>query len=128
MVSPPSLPATPNSNHIVILSSRSMAHTSLAPLVHHKKIFHIIEIHNHCDSKDEYRKMSGGIFPQCFMSIKMVHSQSFSQHIASTRHSQDGVGNSIQNRRRFVLLVLRDRDMGKCMKSSVSKMESFMKK
>lgn len=57
MVSPPSPPsATPNSNHIVILSSRSMARASLAPLVHHKKIFHIIEIHNHCDSKDELQK------------------------------------------------------------------------
>lgn len=109
MINPPSLPATPNSpSHMVILSSSSMAHTSLAPCSHHKKIFHIIEIHNHCESKHEDRKMFGGIFPQCFMIIKMVHSQSFSQHIASTRHSQDGVRNFIQNRRRFVFLILQD--------------------
>lgn len=63
MINPPSLPATPSSpTHIVILSSGSMAHTSLAPFFHHRKIFHIIEIHNHCESKDEYRKTFGGVF------------------------------------------------------------------
>lgn len=106
----PALPPSPPPqvpHHIVILSSSLMAHTSLAPFFHHKKIFHIIEIHNHCGSKYEYRKMSGGIVPQCFMITKMVHSQSFSQHIASTRHSQDGVRNLIENRRRFVFLILR---------------------
>lgn len=50
--------------------------------------------------------MSGGIFRQCFMVIEMVHSQSFSQHIANTRQSQDGVRDFIQNRRRFVFLSL----------------------
>lgn len=126
----PSLPPChPNSpSHIVFLSSSLMAQTSLAPFCHHKKIFHIIEIHNHCESKYEYRKMFGGVFHQCFMIIKMVHSQSFSQHIASTRQSQDGVRNFIQNRHRFVLLILQDWEMWKYEKSSVNKMELFMKK
>lgn len=97
------------------------------PLFHHKKIFHIIEIHNHCESSYEYRKMFGGIFHQCFMIIKMVHPQSFSQHIASTRHSQDVIRNFIQNRRRF-LLILQDWEMWKYEKNSVNKMELFMKK
>lgn len=104
--------------------------TSLAPLFfffHHKKIFHIIEIHNHCESSYEYRKMFGGIFHQCFMIIKMVHPQSFSQHIASTRHSQDVIRNFIQNRRRF-FLILQDWEMWKYEKNSVNKMELFMKK
>lgn len=113
MINPPSPhPATPNPPpHIVILPSSLMAHTSLAPFFHHKKIFHIIEIHNHCESKYEYRKMFGGVFHQCFMILSMVHSQSFSQHIASTRHGQDGVGNFIQNRRRFVFLILQDQEV-----------------
>lgn len=88
--------------------SSLMAHNLLGPLIfffHHKKIFHIIEIHNHCESSYEYRKMFGGIFHQCFMIIKMVHPQSFSQHIASTRHSQDVIRNFIQNRRRFFLIL-----------------------
>lgn len=105
--------------------------TSLAPpplfFFHHKKIFHIIEIHNHCESSYEYRKMFGGIFHQCFMIIKMVHPQSFSQHIASTRHSQDVIRNFIQNRRRF-FLILQDWEMWKYEKNSVNKMELFMKK
>lgn len=117
------------------LFSSLMAHNLLGPSLvfclffffHHKKIFHIIEIHNHCESSYEYRKMFGGIFHQCFMIIKMVHPQSFSQHIASTRHSQDVIRNFIQNRRRF-FLILQDWEMWKYEKNSVNKMELFMKK
>lgn len=130
MINPPTLPQLLKLFQIIYSSfffPVLMAHTSLAPFFHHKKIFHIIEIHNHCESSYEYRKMFWRRFCQCFMIIKMVHPQSFSRHIASTRHSQDVIRNFIQNRRRF-FLILQDQEMWKYERGSVNKMELFMKK
>lgn len=84
MINPPSLPATPNSPSHNPPLFQLMAHTSLAPFFHHKKIFHIIEIHNHCESKYEYRKMFRGFLPQCCMGIKTVHIHEASPHTDST--------------------------------------------